>query len=103
MDDNFSKWLELATDLAEKSIKNYVGAIQKISFDLSQNNIVHTSLEEISTEEELERIKRDYFLIPENKEMDEKGKGCIPQHLTNLSPTRSLRAPIPLATAGLYT
>jgi len=74
VDDNFSKWLELATDLAEKSIKNYVGAIQKISFDLSQNNIVHTSLEEISTEEELERIKRDYFLIPENKEMDEKGK-----------------------------
>ena len=35
MDDNFGKWLELATDLAEKSIKNYLCAIRKINLDLS--------------------------------------------------------------------
>ena len=73
MDDNFAKWLELATDLAEKTIKNYIRAIKKISFDLSEKNIVQMSLEEITTEEDLENIKRDYFLDPEKKEMDEKG------------------------------
>tara|TARA_Y100001970_G_C14244493_1_gene867113 strand:- start:2111 stop:3010 length:900 start_codon:yes stop_codon:yes gene_type:complete len=73
MDDNFAKWLELATDLAEKTIKNYTRAIKKISFDLSEKNIVQMSLEEITTEEDLENIKRDYFLDPEKKEMDEKG------------------------------
>ena len=73
MDDNFAKWLELATDLAEKTIKNYTRAIKKISFDLSEKNIVQMSLEEITTEENLENIKRDYFLDPEKKEMDEKG------------------------------
>ena len=73
MDDNFAKWLELATDLAEKTIKNYTRAIKKISFDLSEKNIVQMSLDEITTEEDLENIKRDYFLDPEKKEMDEKG------------------------------
>ena len=73
MDDNFEKWLEPATDLAEKTIKNYTRAIKKISFDLSEKNIVQMSLEEITTEEDLENIKRDYFLDPEKKEMDEKG------------------------------
>ena len=73
MDDNFAKWLELATDLAEKTIKTYTRAIKKISFDLSEKNIVQMSLEEITTEEDLENIKRDYFLDPEKKEMDEKG------------------------------
>ena len=35
---NFEKWLELATDLAEKSIKNYVGAISKINSQLVELN-----------------------------------------------------------------
>ena len=61
MNDNFAKWLELATDLAEKTRKNYTRAIKKISFDLSEKNIVQMSLEEITTEEDLENIKRDYF------------------------------------------
>jgi len=29
MDDNFEKWLELATDLADKTIKSYIGALKK--------------------------------------------------------------------------
>ena len=53
MDDNFGKWLELATDLAEKSIKNYIGAIRKINLDLSEQNIVQMTLEEINSTEEL--------------------------------------------------
>ena len=58
MDDNFAKWLELATDLAEKTIKNYTRAIKKISFDLSEKNIVQMSLEEITTEEDLKNMKK---------------------------------------------
>ena len=64
MDDNFGKWLELATDLAEKTIKNYLGAIRKINLDLSEQNIVQMNLEEINSTEELEIIKKDYFLNP---------------------------------------
>ena len=37
MDDNFAKWLELATDLAEKTIKNYTRAIKKIFLDFEFN------------------------------------------------------------------
>ena len=73
MSDNFEKWLELATDLAEKTIKNYLGAFQKINFDLSEQNIIQMSLEEINSGEELEKIKMDYFNIPENKELDKRG------------------------------
>jgi hypothetical protein len=38
--DNFEKWLELTTDLAKKTIKNYVGAIRKISLDLFEHGVV---------------------------------------------------------------
>ena len=27
--NNFKEWMELATDLSEKTIKNYIGAIEK--------------------------------------------------------------------------
>ena len=61
MDDNFEKWLELATDLADKTIKSYIGALKKINFDLAEQNIIQMSLEEINSGEELEKIKIDYL------------------------------------------
>ena len=73
--DNFEKWLELTTDLAKKTIKNYVGAIRKISLDLFEHDVVSTSLEEIDTQDELEKIKTNYFLNPKSKELDERGNG----------------------------
>ena len=72
---NFEKWLELATDLAEKSIKNYVGVISKINSQLVESHIVQISLEEIKSAEELELIKKDFFTIPENKKLDTDGNG----------------------------
>ena len=48
---NFEKWLELATDLAEKSIKNYVGAISKINSQLVELNIVQISIEEVKVQD----------------------------------------------------
>ncbi|SVB25236.1 uncharacterized protein METZ01_LOCUS178090 [marine metagenome] len=70
---NFQKWLELTTDLAEKTIKNYLGAISKIDSNLAEQNIVQMSLEELDSVESLEQIKKDYFSNPENKKMDETG------------------------------
>ena len=58
---NFQKWLELTTDLAEKTIKNYLGAISKIDSNLAEQNIVQMSLEELDSVESLEQIKKDYF------------------------------------------
>ena len=101
MDDNFSKWLELATDLAEKTIKNYTRAIKKISFDLSKDNIVQTSLEEISNEEELESVKRDYFLIPENKEMDEKGNRMYSAAFNKFISYKTAQGTNPIGDSGI--
>ena len=61
MQSNFEKWLELATPLAEKTIKNYVWAISTINSYLAEKNIVQSSLDEIDSAVELEEIKKDYL------------------------------------------
>ena len=52
--ENFVKWMELATDLSEKSIKNYLGGISKIDKDLLETSTSRKSLEAISSINELE-------------------------------------------------
>ena len=101
MDDNFGKWLELATDLAEKSIKNYLGAIKKINLDLSEQNIVQMTLEEINSTEELEIIKKDYFLNPENKELDEKGNGMYSAAFNKFITYKSSQGSKPIGNKGI--
>ena len=64
----FTKWLELNTDLSEKSIKNYSGAIKKISNDLINSNQLRSSVLEINNANELETLKSKYFNILENKQ-----------------------------------
>ena len=59
----FEKWLELNTDLAEKTIKNYVSAIKKVSNDLVDSELTHLSLGEVTDTEELRTIKDRYFSI----------------------------------------
>jgi len=71
--NNFNKWLELNTDLAEKSIKKYVGAVKKITKSLVKSKIIQQSIQEINDIDELDRIKNDFFLIPENEELNNKG------------------------------
>lgn len=74
MDTNdFREWMELATDLSEKTIKNYIGAMEKISADLSSTNQNAIDISEIASVEELEEQKKQYFSIPENKELDTRG------------------------------
>jgi hypothetical protein len=71
--DNFRKWLELNTDISEKSIKSYVGGMNKISIDLVDLGIIQVSLDEIKDIDKLKKIKENYFSIPKNKELDERG------------------------------
>jgi hypothetical protein len=73
-ENNFLKWLELNTDLSEKSTKNYVGAIKKISGDLNQLNLIQSPLEYLTSVNKLQKLKEQYFNIPEHKESNQIGK-----------------------------
>ena len=73
--ENFVKWMELATDLSEKSIKNYLGGISKIDKDLLETSASRKSLEAISSINELENLKIRYFSDRENMELDSRGNG----------------------------
>lgn len=70
----FKEWMELATDLSEKTIKNYVGAIEKINADLKSMDISVTDLQQVTSVEVLEELKREYFSIPEIIDLDKRGK-----------------------------
>ena len=59
--ENFEKWMELATDLSEKSIKNYLGGISKINKDLLETSDSPKSIEAISSINDLENLKIKYL------------------------------------------
>ena len=67
--------MELATDLSEKSIKKYFGAILKINNDMLHTGFSTSSLDEIRDIEKLDKLKKDYFLIEQNKDLDSRGNG----------------------------
>jgi len=71
--NDFLKWLELNTDLAEKSMKKYVSAVNKITNGLVKSKVIQHSIDEIKDIEELQKIKNDFFLVPENQELNNKG------------------------------
>ena len=58
---NFLKWLELNTDLSEKSINNYVRGIERVTKDLCKLEIIQKSLEEIKGGKELRSIMNNYY------------------------------------------
>ena len=72
---DFSRWMRNSTCLSEKSIKNYSQAVRKISNDLIRLKLHYSSLEELMQSEDLDRLKKEYFYIPEYKELDVRGKG----------------------------
>jgi len=74
-ESDFARWMRKSTSLSDKSIKNYTNAVRKISNDLVRKKIAHSSLEEIMLSEDLDRLKKEYFDIPEYKELDVRGKG----------------------------
>jgi predicted helicase len=74
-ESDFIRWMRKSTSLSEKSIKNYSNAIRKISNDLIRLKLAYSSLEELMQSEDLKRLKKEYFDIPEYKELDVRGKG----------------------------
>jgi hypothetical protein len=72
--NNFKEWMELATDLSEKTIKNYIGAIEKIDADLQSRQMIVANLERVTSGETLEELKQKYFSIPEVRDLDTRGK-----------------------------
>jgi predicted helicase len=74
-ESDFTRWMRKSTSLSEKSIKNYSQAIRKISNDLVRLKLAYSSLEELMQLEDLDRLKKEYFDIPDYKELDVRGKG----------------------------
>ena len=74
-ESDFTKWMRETTKLSEKSIKNYSQAIRKISNDLVRLKLAYSSLDDLMQSEDLDRLKQEYFKIPDYKELDVRGKG----------------------------
>ena len=87
MDDNFGKWLELATDLAEKSIKNYLGALRKINLDLHakgiDNKLINLALKATENVTVSPKYIAEHMALPyhqtsiRKQEMPPKDKVCL--------------------------
>ena len=74
-ESDFSRWMRESTSLSEKTINNYSQAIRKISNDLVRLNLTYSSLVELMESEDPEKLKKEYFKIPEYKELDIRGNG----------------------------
>ena len=74
-ESKFAGWMRDYTKLSEKTISNYSNAVRKISNDLVKMKMAHSSLEDISKNADLQRLKEEYFSIKEFRELDKRGKG----------------------------
>ena len=59
--------------MPEKSIKKHIGAIRKISGDLTQLKLIQTSLEDLTSANELQKLNEQYFNVLEHKESNQRG------------------------------
>ena len=98
---NFQKWLELNTDLSEKSVKNYVGVISKIDSYFKKQNSNHLPLEEINSSEQLEKLKLDFFSNNENKELDQRGKQMYSAGFNNFISYKSFQGSKKVGNEGI--
>jgi hypothetical protein len=73
--NNFKVWLKTSTKLSDKSISNYVHAMNVNNSDLAERNMVQFSLTEMKDLDELKDLMKQYFLIKEIKQKDKKGNG----------------------------
>tara|TARA_B100001142_G_scaffold166165_1_gene166104 strand:- start:431 stop:673 length:243 start_codon:yes stop_codon:yes gene_type:complete len=71
----FETWMELNTDLSNKSIKNYLQGMKTAEENLVSKNMLQLGLSELDSLKELEELKIQYFSIVEFKERDTRGNG----------------------------
>ena len=99
--ENFKKWLELNTDISEKSIKSYLGVLKKVSDYLVHSGIIKLSLDEIKEIDELKKIKDNYFSISENKELDERGNRMYSAGFKRYINFRENQGELPVGNEGI--
>ena len=71
----FETWMELNTDLSNKSIKNYLQGMKTAEENLVSKNMLQLGLSELDSLKELEELQIQYFSIVEFKERDTRGNG----------------------------
>lgn len=69
----FNNWMKNHTKLSDASIGKYSSVIRKISNDLVKMSMAYSSLEEITEEADLEKLKDEYFSIKEYRDLNERG------------------------------
>ena len=99
--DNFRKWLELNTDISEKSIRGYVGGMNKISDELIESKTIKVSLSEIKDIDKLKMMKEDYFSIPKNKELDDRGNRMYSAGFNHYINYRETQGDKPVSNKGI--
>tara|TARA_Y100000996_G_C22302651_1_gene552799 strand:- start:14 stop:637 length:624 start_codon:yes stop_codon:yes gene_type:complete len=98
---NFGEWLVLNSTLAQSSIDKYKRALKKITNHLIESNIINSSLEEINNCETLEKIKNNYFSIPENRESDKKGNQMYSAAFNRFITYKGNQGSTPVASSGI--
>ena len=87
----FETWMELNTDLSNKSIKNYLQGMKTVEENLVSKNMLQLGLSELDSLKELEELKIQYFSIVEFKEREIlEAMGCILLHLINSLLTKTI-------------
>ena len=70
----FEQWLKTSTTLSDKSIRSYVGVIRTITAQLRETDAIDSTLEEVETVADLEKVRDAFFAIPKNLEADRRGR-----------------------------
>ena len=73
-DSQFSEWMKNETDLSESSRSKYVSAVYKITNEILKMKPEYSSVDELVNNEDLNKLKEDWLSVPENKELDVRGK-----------------------------
>jgi hypothetical protein len=95
-ENDFRSWMELSTDLAEKTISNYIQAMNKICQDSSMSE-----LENITDIEKLQSLKTIYFSIQENAIMDSEGHRMYSAGFNKFISFRESQGSVPVGNEGI--
>tara|TARA_R110002012_G_scaffold76286_1_gene192592 strand:+ start:424 stop:717 length:294 start_codon:yes stop_codon:yes gene_type:complete len=69
----FANYFLKNSALSEKSIRNYIGGLNKITRDIIEYDYIKMSLDEIEVDQ-IQSLKNDYFELPKHKAEDIKAK-----------------------------
>jgi hypothetical protein len=95
-ENDFRSWMELSTDLAEKTISNYIRAMNKICQDSSMSE-----LQKITDIEKLQSLKTIYFSIQENAIMDSEGHRMYSAGFNKFISFRESQGSVPVGNEGI--